>query len=231
MLKALDADVEEVVPITHGPRSSPVEFEWVGSRRTLEPLSYKRGSQRTSIDAFAIARTTSGVRRGYLIEWKYVESGGDEDRSKDDDGGRTRRERYAELFEGSSLFVVPLDGLLHEPLYQYLRMGLLGWRMVSECGGDERDLGLSEFRLVSVSPGRNDAYRRLSGRNRGRYGSAVTVEEAMRNVLAEPNLFRSTSQTALLAALPDGAADQAWVRYLAERYGWGSASGTAGGGA
>ena len=72
VLRALDDDVVEVVNICHEGHTSPVEFEWIGLGQSLEGGRI-RGSQNTSVDAFLVAVTSSGARRAYLLEWKYVE--------------------------------------------------------------------------------------------------------------------------------------------------------------
>ena len=49
-----------------------------------------RGAVSTSIDAFAVAETARG-RRAYLIEWKYTEFYGSEDKGAGPAGGNAPR--------------------------------------------------------------------------------------------------------------------------------------------
>ena len=72
VLSALDGDIMEVVDILHEENASPVDFEWIGLGHSLEGERV-RGAQNTSIDAFLVADTTTGRRRAYLMEWKYLE--------------------------------------------------------------------------------------------------------------------------------------------------------------
>ncbi|MBP8955221.1 MAG: hypothetical protein KBI47_22725, partial [Armatimonadetes bacterium] len=76
---------------------SPVEFEWVGWDEPLEGGAITRGSNQTSIDAFMVAKTGSGMR-AYLLEWKYCEEYRRADYKGTGAAGDTRRQRYQHLF-------------------------------------------------------------------------------------------------------------------------------------
>ena len=113
-----------------------------------------RGANSTSVDAFMVAETPAG-RRAYLMEWKYVEEYRTEDKGRGRQG-ETRRIRYAHLYEKSPSFnrKVPFDAWLFEPFYQILRLRLLADRMVRN-----REIGVSEAKVVVVVPEGNRAYR------------------------------------------------------------------------
>lgn len=98
-LRVLDDDVRSAVDIHHEGRVSPVEFEWIGIPRSLEG-GVTRGAQNTSVDAFLVAKTINGRRRGYLIEWKYAEQYQSSKPAFKGAGrsGNTRRARYSGLF-------------------------------------------------------------------------------------------------------------------------------------
>jgi len=215
-LRTLDVDVQDVLPIEHQGRMSLVELEWVGAEQTLEPLPYKRGANRTSTDAFVLARIPGG-RRAYLLEWKYVEEGEDEDKGEGTSGD-TRRERYGALFRESGLFRVDLDEALHEPVYQLMRFLLLGYRMKRD-----RELGVTDFRVVVVCPTGNETFRWCAPAGWPPGKALDTLEQTMKErVLSNPGTFAMTSQRALLDAIRAAgiAALEPWVRYHEERYRW-----------
>ena len=95
VLAAIDDDVTDIATIedpTAG-TSSPVEFEWIGLGHALEgEAETRRGEFSTGVDAFLVAETRMG-RRAYLLEWKYAESYGENDKGRGRKG-RTRRRRY-----------------------------------------------------------------------------------------------------------------------------------------
>ena len=223
MLAAVDDDVTGIVAIAD-PRTgttSPVEFEWIGLDHALEGQSEtKRGKFSTSVDAFLVAETRSG-RRGYLLEWKYTEAYGENDKGQGRKG-RTRRRRYAKPYAASPTFRrgVPLDAWLHEPFYQIMRQRLLADRMVKE-----KELGVSETKVVLVVPERNIDYRQnlTSPSLAARFPKAATVEEIIRASMNVPDRdFGIVSQSVLCAAVRAmcGVSANDWSEYHAARYGW-----------
>ncbi len=223
LLAAVDDDVTGIVKIVD-PRTgttSPVEFEWIGLGHALEGQSeMKRGKFSTSVDAFLVAETRSG-RRGYLLEWKYTEAYGGNDKGQGRKG-RTRRRRYAKPYAASSTFRrgIPLDAWLHEPFYQIMRQRLLADRMVKE-----QELGVSETKVVLVVPERNIDYRQsvTSPSLAARFPKATTVEEVIRAAVNVPARdFGIVSQSALAATVRAmcGASANDWSEYHAHRYGW-----------
>ena len=223
MLRAIDEDVQGLVMIEDpvaGTRS-PVEFEWIGLAHALEGESVtRRGAVSTSIDAF-VATETVGGRRAYLIEWKYIESYGRDEKGAGPEG-ETRRARYAAPYVASRAFAkdVPLDAWLYEPFYQIVRQRLLADRMVAR-----RELGVKEAKVVVVVPEDNVAYRRhlTSPPLAAAFPDADTVEGVARAALREPDRdFAMVSQRALAEAVRAACGDAVmqWSRYQRERYGW-----------
>ena len=230
VLRSLDDDVVDVVSISNEGNMSPVEFEWIGLGNSLEG-GRTRGSQNTSIDAFMIATTSTGRRRAYLLEWKYVErylSGRPEFKGAGT-RGETRRLRYAERYRASfssfNLAAVPdMDDFLYEPFYQIMRQRLLADRMAQE-----HELGIDEAKVVVVVPEENWAYRTVSDRGTTtssplarRFPQLKTVEAVMRAALIDPEgQFDMVAPLAMLDAvsrsLPSETAE--WASYWRDRYG------------
>ena len=219
-VRALDSDVTGLVDIRHNGRTSPLEFEWIGLKHSLEG-GRTRGANNTSVDAFVIADTEGG-RRAYLMEWKYTEEyKGSRDMGAGDSGEKRRR-RYATRYEAeSSAFsgVVPMSELLYEPFYQLLRLRLLADRMVTDG-----ELEVSEAKVVAVVPEGNSAYRDqiTSPPLARRFPHLHTVADLMRATLKHPDIsFASVCPSLLLEAVEQecGAAASSWAAYYRERYG------------
>ena len=216
--RAIDNDVEDVEAICHEDLESPVEIEWIGLDRPLEEDGPRtRGANVTSVDAFMIGRT-SAARRAYLMEWKYTEEyqvGDDKGQGK---SGETRRGRYDQLYRSdTSAFNgrVPMDELLYEPFYQIMRLRLLADRMVKD-----KELGVSDAKVVVVVPEDNAAYReRITSPGLPDLG---TVEEVVRATLKDPDrAFATISPEALIDAVERECGDSVseWATYQRERYG------------
>ena len=220
VLQAIDEDVTGVVEIVHEGTSSPVELEWIGLDHALEGPSVKtRGANSTSVDAFMVAETPTG-RRAYLMEWKYVEEYRTEDKGKGR-SGETRRARYAHLYADSPSFnrKVPFDAWLFEPFYQLLRLRLLADRMVRD-----RELGVSEAKVVVVVPEGNRAYReRVTSPWFARAFPGRTVPGIIQQTFARPDrVFVSISPSILAEHVRSqyGKTAQRWSTYLHDRYSW-----------
>jgi hypothetical protein len=217
LVRTIDPTVQEVVPIYHQGRAPTfVEFEWVGCCSTLEEGTWSRGANATSIDALLLGKVPGGVR-AFLLEWKYVETGGDEDKSAGSQG-ETRLATYSERYERCRLFKPKLKQVLVAPVYQLVRSILLGHRMV-----EHRELGVTDARTVVVCPPTNDEYLKLEPSHAKWIGEEVTLEVAMKEyVLRKPDLFSVTAQATLVAAArrDGGSLPEGWSDYMKERYGW-----------
>ena len=76
VLKSVDPEISAAEVVDDG----FVEFEFIGKQQRLKEKAFSRGANCTSVDAAMIGRTTSGERRMFLIEWKYVEAYSTEDK-------------------------------------------------------------------------------------------------------------------------------------------------------
>ena len=221
VLKAIDDDVTGVVDIEHEGTTSPVELEWIGLDHALEGPGVKsRGANSTSVDAFMVAETPGRRRRAHLMEWKYVEEYRTVDKGRGPQG-ETRRRRYAHLYEESPSFnrKVPFDAWLFEPFYQILRLRLLADRMVQD-----RELGVTEAKVVVVVPEGNRAYReRLTSPPLALAFPDRTVSGIVEETLVHPDReYASVSQSNLADAVRRryGNATTDWGAYHRDRYGW-----------
>lgn len=223
LLRTIDSDIVDVMPITHNGLCSPVEFEWIGSAGSLEGSACTRGANVTSADAFVIGRTDRGVSRGYLFEWKYVEEYKIGEYKGSGSAGNTRFSRYLPLyqaadspFNGSVLF----EHLLYEPFYQLMRFHLLARKMT--LAGE---FGIAEAKVVVVCPDANLEYRSrmTSPPLATRRPSLLSVEAVLKSSLKDPSIFEIVSQETLVNALRNSDLSpslSSWLDYHALRYGW-----------
>lgn len=216
--RAIDDDVNDVVPLHDKDRVSPVEFEWTGLCHPLERDSVStRGAYVTNVDAFMVVTTANGLR-AYLMEWKYTEKY-PANRYK---GNQKRQRTYAPLYANTSSFTdeVPMDEFLYEPFYQIMRLRLLADRMV-----EKKEFDVSEAKVIVVVPQEHTKYRKHITSNplAQRFPKLDTVEEVFCATLKRPNdAFAMVSPALLVDAIEREYGDAAldWVAYQRERYGW-----------
>ena len=221
ILRAIDTDVKSVVTIEHKGTVSPVEFEWIGIGGPLEEgAACTRGANTTSVDAFMVVETDAG-QRAYLLEWKYVETYGNNVYLGNGKQGETRRRRYSTRYNAeSSSFngVAPMDELLYEPFYQLMRQRLLADRMVANS-----ELGVTEAKVIVVVPEGNAAYRNriTSPPLKERFPNLKTVSDVFRATLRHPDSYAMVCPSVLVAAVEQECGDAVaeWVAYQRERYG------------
>ena len=100
-----------------------------------------------------------------------------------------------------------------------MRLLLLAQKMV-----DERELGVTEAKVIVVCPEENEAYRNriTSPELQARYSRATSVAEIVHGSMRDPGRFLITSQEALLGSIADSnnALLDDWLTYHRERYGW-----------
>lgn len=227
MLNSVDDDVESIVPLQYAspagmPLESLVDFEFVGLSEPLEGGKPTRGAHVTSCDAIVLARTRKNTLRAYLMEWKYAEQYNGATSKADEESGPRRLARYAARYEASDgpfTGAVPLRGVLYDPIYQIVRLGLLGDKLCREGA-----FGVDEARVVVVCPRANTPYRETvtSPAMRACSLEGATLEEAVLPLWKDRSGFRMTSPEELIrsvrAGLPPTLAD--WEGYMRERYGW-----------
>ncbi len=221
MLRAVDDDVTGLVPIEDQHTRAPVEFEWIGLGHALEgPRVKTRGANSTSVDAFMIARTRTGRRRAYLMEWKYAEEYWCKNLGEGSKGEK-RRCRYARLYDELPNFngKAPLGAWLFEPFYQIMRLRLLADRMVRDC-----ELDVSEAKVLVVVPEENRAYReRVTSPCFAKMFPNQIVSDIVRETLVDPDsAYATVSQSTLADAVREhsGEGVASWSAYHRDRYGW-----------
>lgn len=235
MLQAIDDDVDHVEEIRYQRRGEPlheslVEFEWVGEGPSLEGTAGTRGANTTSADALLVARMKSGRREGFLMEWKLVEEYRRASNQLEGEKGATRRRRYENGYATSTAFKQngpTFDQIAYDPVWQLMRMTLLGDLMVSRAATSGTEGGVEAITVVVVCPTENDAYHgsiagTLAAFSEGEHDlSRAPLVRACSRVWNDRRLRFVTPHALVQAAraaggeLPDG-----WSSYMQERYGW-----------
>ena len=226
MVEALPIDADKPLADDSYPF---VAFEWTGKpdadylnegiRKGRKPT---RGANFTSADFVIRFREKDGRIHIVLGEWKYTEEYG---RSYKGAGrqGETRKRTYTEFFKksggvfsGNEDLDRLYEGLFHEPFYQLMRLQLLAQEM--EADGE---MDADKVSVLLVCPDANNGFRNNVASD---YLKKMFPGEDVLGIwsnLVTPGKFRSIPTEDFLARILNvSAADQEWVAYLQNRYGW-----------
>jgi Restriction Endonuclease associating with ARP len=180
-LNTLDLGVEDIIPFPTGTvvgglryaDKGNVLFEWIGPNKSpLNEKGGKRGLQRTSIDAYILAKIDGKITQ-LLIEWKFTETYNSPQNTAKFSGiaGNERLRRYsiclAELRKRKDFpFRMDREGgfglydLCYEPFYQLLRMTLLA-KLTTPLQLDN-GLLIEDYRILHLSHTKNKAFDLIS---------------------------------------------------------------------
>ena len=154
-------DIAEVLPIEP---ERFLTFEYIGPTdyfgegiRDGKDVGRRRGTHCTSVDAAFLNKTSAGETELALVEWKFTESYLDvKERNAPSDAVRVGR--YAADLSASdspiALDVLPIELLLDEPFYQFMRQQLLAKRLE-----DNRVLNAEVVRVLHVLDPENTGTR------------------------------------------------------------------------
>jgi hypothetical protein len=204
VLKAIDSEVVEAEVVDDG----YVEFEFIGDEQYLMESQFARGAYCTSIDAFMIGRTARRDRRAFLVEWKYIETYG-----RDDKYNCTQARVYDDLIAEE---VSPFDNnrikprnLYFDQFYQMMRQTLLGWQLAKH-----QDHDCTSYCNILVVPEQNVKFHR----NVTAPLDGTTVSEAWRRVLRRPRFFISTTPVNFMRPVVGHRDTKTLTTYLERRY-------------
>jgi len=193
-----------------------ISFEQVSDSDLLGEGYPKRGSICTSIDAFIYAVHKNGSKWLIPIEWKYIESYNDIDKSTGPTG-EIRRKRYDDLIYKSSQLIY--DRLPDKknyyyfmPFYQLMRQTLWAEQMINH--NDKETICADHYLHLNVIPHKNiDLLER-------KYSCSKTdLITTWRSCLADQSKYKIITPEALLNNL--GYKYHNLKQYLSTRY-WGS---------
>lgn len=161
ILQGIDANFSDVLTIDCDVVPRYIGFEVVSKEKHLNERTQKRGSNCTSLDAVMLG-IRNNVRTLVSIEWKYVESYGNEDKSLGS-SGQTRKNRYGKLIN-NSIYLKHYDdnekdptAYYTEPFYQLMRQTLWSEQMVKNA--KDEDIKAKDYLHIHVVPKNNRQLR------------------------------------------------------------------------
>lgn len=219
LLKAINPDFVEPLPIITDCKPTYIQFEAVSDIDHLNELTSTRGSNCTSIDALIFARHKSGSNWLVPIEWKYTEFYDNQNKATegiesnaDDYKGKIRQTRYNELILNSSqLQPTRLDCYYYEPFYQLMRQTLWAEQMLRYKAVER--LKADDYLHVHVIPTENEALLKKAYKCSGE-----GMETTWRSQLQDQSKYVILPPQKLLSGLFSFPHYQILLQYLKNRY-------------
>jgi hypothetical protein len=130
-----------------------IQFEAVSAGDNLREGIPRRGANNTSIDALIYAKHKNGEKWIIVIEWKYTEAYGNEDKSSGKSGA-IRLERYSGLINASRQ-VKPAyqQWCFYEPFYQLMRQTLWAEQMIQKKAHEK--IKADNYTHIHIIPNEN----------------------------------------------------------------------------
>ncbi len=207
MLSCVSPDFVDVIPITEHLQGY-IQFEAVGGDvNFLNEGTNTRGSNCTSLDALIYAQHRDGRRFLIPIEWKYVETYGNDNKSVGNKGG-TRKSRYLDLIAQSELLNKNvLSCCWYEPFYQLMRQTLWTEQMLARSVSN---LEADDYIHLHVIPDENLEllHKRYPFSDKG-------MENTWKSCLIDPNKYVVISPIKLWGTQNQ---DTKIFNYLEQRY-------------
>ncbi len=211
IIRNLFPDITDVLKITtdnHKP--AYIQFEVVSNNDNLNELTSTRGRNCTSLDALIYGIHKDGRKILFPIEWKYVESYNNENKSIGN-SGEIRKKRYTSLINKSAqLKSDNHDIFYYEPFYQLMRQTLWTEQIIANKGTEI--IQADDYIHIHVIPAEN---RELL--NKVYLCSGKEMEETWRSCLKDQSKYRIISPEILLSPVID-MGYQSLCQYLEQRY-------------
>lgn len=204
-------DIVQMLPLLSD-KFSPayVQFEAVSDTDHLNEKTSTRGSNCTSIDALMLGETADGRRVLLVIEWKYIEAYGNENKAAED-AGEVRKQRYTELINQSGQLVADCHEIYYyEPFYQLMRQTLWAEQMVRHS--DSERVKADSYIHVHVIPADNAKLL-----EKQYTCSGLKMEATWRGCLKEQNKYVIVTPEDFLKGI-DGEEYAGLIGYLRVRY-------------
>ena len=204
-------DIVDVFKITtDGYTSEYIQFEAVSDTNHLNEKYSTRGSNCTSLDALIYGQHKDGRKILFPIEWKYVESYGNVDKSKGDKG-KERKSRYTDLISQSKqLKSTNHDVYYFEPFYQLMRQTLWSEQMIEHKNTET--IKADDYIHIHVIPSGNKELLNIKYKCSGK-----EMEETWRAFLEEQSKYVFINPKELLAPV-NKIKDSDLIGYLEKRY-------------
>lgn len=187
-----------------------IQFEAVSDTDHLNELACTRGSNCTSIDALILGRYEDGRNVIIIIEWKYTEAYGNENKAIGDKG-MVRKNRYTDLINNSNQLSAKChDIYYYEPFYQLMRQTLWAEQMILNKAVEK--VQAEDFLHIHVIPPENNELLRKTYRY-----SCEIMEETWRKFLKDQDKYRIISPCELFSPI-DCEKHKDLIHYLQTRY-------------
>lgn len=221
ILQVINQDfIEPLIIETDNYLPSFIQFEAVSGSDHLNEKTTTRGTQCTSIDALMYTKHKNGSKWLVLIEWKYVESYTNLDKSneivKKEDGshnkGDERQRRYNNLIKNSSQLIPnDLKCFYFELFYQLMRQTLWADQMILHK--EIEKLKADDYTHVHVIPPQN-----VELLNKIYKCSNLAMEDTWRSLLKDNSKYNIIPPQILLDGITKNPKYTDLYNYLSERY-------------
>lgn len=154
MINNLYTDIIDVLLIpTDQHKPGYIQFEAISDFDNLNENYSTRGRNCTSIDALIYGKHKDGRKILFVIEWKYVEMYGNEDKATGD-RGKKRKQRYTNIINDSQqLKIENHKAFYYEPFYQLMRQTIWVEQMIAH--NNVETIKADDFFHIHVIPKEN----------------------------------------------------------------------------
>ena len=213
IVKSIEPNIIDVLEIlTDKTMPAFIQFEAVSNIDHLNEVTSTRGSNCTSIDALIYGLHKDGRKILFPIEWKYVESYGNEDKACGEKGG-TRKRRYTELINKSSqLKSDNVANYYFEPFYQLMRQTLWAEQMIANK--EVETIKADDYMHINVIPSKNSQLLEKSYQCSGK-----NLENTWLSCINNQDKYVIVSPEELLKHI-DSYKYTELIEYLGKRYWW-----------
>ena len=211
IVKQIEPNIRDVLEITTDQYMPAfIQFEAISNIDHLNEITSTRGSHCTSVDALIYGLHKDGRKILFPIEWKYVETYGNENKAYGDKG-EIRKKRYTDLIKQSTQLNSDNHRIYYyEPFYQLMRQTLWAEQIIKHK--DTETIKADDYIHIHVIPLEN--YELL---NKVYPCSGKDMEATWRSCIKEQEKYIIISPQSLLAPI-DAIRYQKLLLYLNERY-------------
>lgn len=212
MVRNFYPDIVDVLIIpTDKYKPAYIQFEAVSNVDHLNEKNLTRGRNSTSIDALIYGEHKDGKKILIVLEWKYVELYGNEDKASGK-SGETRKKRYNGLIDSSQqLETESYNTFYYEPFYQLMRQTLWAEQMIAQS--KDEIIKVDDYIHIHVIPRENkellDKKYAPSGKN---------MEETWRSLIKDQSKYKIITPKDLFEPITSVEEYGKLMNYLEERY-------------
>lgn len=225
-------DIAEMLRLECDTNPQYISFEVVSEADHLNEKCSSRGKYCTSIDAAMLALLNDGKKLLIMIEWKYTESYGRDDKSVESDPGKpmqleakgiTRLKRYSDLITKSEYLksctdcgIFPYRNSIYfqEPYYQLMRQTLWAEQVINNKSSEK--IKADSFVHIHVVPSQN---KELLDNGFSREKEKDGMKKSWENQLLDKGMYRLVDPKLIVETIAKDGKYGELVRYLMERYG------------